>query len=618
VVGLAVGVLVLVLASAIIGGGAWLGRSEGGSAWLLAQVPGLKVEGLKGSLLGDRLSADRLTYQTGGSELELRGVKLDGLRGDWTTRPLPGEPWLHVALDALSAEDARWRSGPPSGTPAAAPSNLRLPLSLSVSKARIGRLQVDEGPPLTELQVERLALGEGRGARHRVGSFSVRSERWQAQARAEIAADAPMTLGLHAEIQSAPRAGPSLRPGPRGGSSSPAEPDLLESHGEAGPPWQANVQLDGPLARLQARAHLAGRDAGGPALDADATLAPFAPWPLPELNLRTQALDLAALQPGAPQTKLRGQARIRTSGLKEPAEAEVALANDAPGRWDQGRLPLRHLQVAVQGEPQSLGRLVLKAFSLELGGDAPGGQLSGSGELQPVTGGEAGEKLSLRLALAGLRPAALDKRLPAMTLAGPVALELDGLPAWEAAPAARAPTPAGAASAASTAASSPMDRWLARIDARLDGRLDAPPPAAASAKKAKGPAAPALPQAPLPAVQLALQATVDAREAKVTQALASSGDASARFDGRVAFGAPERPWSWQAKGELKDFDPLVWWPAAPARPAAAAPTSSTPRWPVRAAGTLRPGQRRPGAASPARWTRPSSPASGPACRCKAI
>ncbi|MGM9490069.1 translocation/assembly module TamB domain-containing protein [Ideonella sp. YS5] len=537
--GLAVGVLVLLLVSAIIGGGAWLGRSEGGSAWLLAQVPGLKVEGLKGSLLGNRLSADRLTYATGGSALELRGVLLEGLHGDWTTRPMPGEPWLHIGLDTLGAAEARWRSGPPSGTPAAAPADLRLPVSLSIGQARVGRLQVDDGPVLTALQADQLALGDGRGARHRVQSFSVRSERWQAQARAEIGADAPMTLGLHAQVR---------------------------SEGDVGPPWQATVQLDGPLARLQARAHLAGRDAGGPALDADATLAPFAPWPLPELNLRTQALDLSALQAGAPQTKLRGQARIRTSGLKEPAEAEATLTNDAPGRWDQGRLPLRHLQISAQGEPRSLGELTLKAFSLELGGEAPGGELSGSGALAPAAGSEPGEKLSLKLALAGLRPAALDKRLPAMTLAGPVALELDGLPAWETAPADKASAPVAAASAASSTGASVMDRWRARIDAKLDGRLDppAPPPAPAGAKKKS--TAPAPPPQPvtLPAVQLALQATVDAREAILSQALARSGDASARVSGRVAFGAAERPWSWQAKGELKDFEPRVWWPGAPA------------------------------------------------------
>ena len=534
-VGIAVGVLVLVLVAALVGGGGWLGRSESGSAWLLAQVPGLKVEGLQGALLGDRLSAERLTYETGGSVLELRKVRLEGLHGDWTTRPLPGEPWLHVALDELSAEEARWRSGPPSGQPAVAPTGLRLPLSLAVARARVGRLQVDDSPPLMDLQVERLALGEGRGARHRVQSLSVRSDRWQAQGRAELATDAPLTLGLHAEVQSA---------------------------GDSGPPWQATLQLDGPLARLQARAHLAGREAGGPALDADATLAPFAPWPLPELNLRTQALDLAALQAGLPQTRLRGQARIRTSGMKEPAEAEATLANDAPGRWDQGRLPLRNLQLAVQGEPQSLGRLTLKAFLLELGADAPGGQLSGSGALNPSPG-EAAEELKLQFTLAGLRPAALDKRLPAMTLAGPVSLQVTGLPAFGS----EAAAPAPAASAAS--ASAPMDRWRALVDARLDGRIDALAPASpnpkaspkASPKKKPAPAAP--PAAPA-AVQLTLQATVDPREATLTRALARAGDASARLDGHVAFGTADQPWAWQAKGELAGFDPLVWWPGAPA------------------------------------------------------
>src|SRR5512139_1676768 len=79
--------LVVVLVGALVGGGAWLARSEGGGAWLLGQVPGLRVEGLRGALLGDELTAERLHYEIDGNVLELQRVRLAGLVGDWTTRP---------------------------------------------------------------------------------------------------------------------------------------------------------------------------------------------------------------------------------------------------------------------------------------------------------------------------------------------------------------------------------------------------------------------------------------------------------------------------------------------------------------------------------------------------
>lgn len=511
----ALAALLVVLIGAIIAGGAWLARSEGGGAWLLGQVPGLRVEGLRGALLGDELTAERLHYEIDGNVLELQRVRLAGLVGDWTTRPRAREPWLHLHLDALSAESATWRSAPakPSPTPTAPPTDLRLPFALTVDALAIGRLQVDDLPAVTELQAK-AAFGDDKGARHRLTGLRFRSARWLAEADVQVGADAPLALKLNSRLRSADDA-------PR--------------------PWQATLGADGPLARLQARAHLAGSGDKPPALDASATIEPFAPWPLAALELRTEALDLAALHADAPQTRLRGQAHIRTTGLGTPGEVEATLDNDAPGRWDEGKLPLRRLHLIAQGRPQALGELNLQTLVLDLGGSAPGGQLHARGELRPADGAE---RLTLQLRLEALRPATLDKRLPAMALSGPLSLDLRGLPAFAEAAAPGAP----AASAPPAAApSDPLANWQARLTGQLEGRLEP-----AGRKKT----------AALPAVQLAWQAELDRRRLTLSESLARAGNASARLKGRLDFGVSGNgaPWAWQAQGELADFDPLVWWP----------------------------------------------------------
>jgi translocation and assembly module TamB len=542
--------LVVVVLAALIAGGGWLVRSERGGAWLLAQVPGLKVEGLRGALLGDELSAETLRYTVDGNVLELKRVRLAGLRGHWARGALAREPWLQLHLDELSAERAGWQSGPPSGKRSPPPTDLRLPFALSVDRLSIGTLQVDTLPVVTGVQA-RVALGDGNGARHRVERLRFRTARWQAEGDVALATDAPLKLTLGA---------------------------TLRSVDGAPTPWQSTLALDGPLARLQARSHLTGQAANGPSLDADATLEPFAAWPLAALNLRTEALDLAALHADAPQTKLRGEAHVRTTGLQAPAEVEVTLDNDAPGRWDEQRLPLRRLHLVARGQPQALGHLDLQTLVLDLGGGAPGGQLRGRGELRPADGAQ---RVALSLTLDGLRPAALDQRLPAMTLSGPVTVELDGLPALAEPAPSNSPAPAG----------DPLDRWRAKLAGELDGRL-APIPTTTATKFAgpkvvapkvtatKAGAAktaptktapprttPANTAATLPAVRLTWQASLDRRQLTLTQAVAKSGQASARIEGRLGFGLAGAPWSWQARGELADFDPLLWWPgaAAPAR-----------------------------------------------------
>lgn len=422
---------VLVLVLLVVGAVAWLGRSETGTGWLLARLPGLQIEGLKGSLLGDELSADGLRIDIAGARLELKRVQLAGLDWSWRRPTAPQAPWLTIRLAQLGAEQAVWRSAPPdpAAKPTVVPKSLRLPVALSLAAGRVDTLQVDDLPPLSGLQLRGLVLGAADGAQHTVQSLALRNERLLADTQATITADAPLALTLNSRLQS------------------------LEG---AATPWRATVALEGPLAEFKATARLSSDAPKGPALDADAAIKPFAAWPLGALNLRTRDLDLAALHAGLPTTRLRGEARITSTGLDTPADAEVALDNDAPGRWDEQQLPLRRLRLQARGSVQALGELQFKQLALDLGTTVPAGQLRGEGRLHQAGGEQA---LSLALTLDGLRPATLDKRLPAMTLSGPVTVALTGLPALgEAAPAPAAPASEAASTPASRAVSRPASR----------------------------------------------------------------------------------------------------------------------------------------------------------------
>ncbi len=516
---------VLLVGGALAAGLAWLSRSGAGAAWTLAQVPGLQAEGVHGSLLGGELAVDRLRLTIAGNVLTIEQARIQGLVAQFHPLRRGDEPMVSLQLTSLEARRAQWQSGPSTG-PTPALTSLRLPLAVDAASVKVNELQVDALPVLREVQAQ-LAIGADGGARHRVQRLSWRSDRAVAEAHGEIGTDAPLTVQMAATAHSVDG---------------------------ATTPWQASLGLQGPLARLQAGAHLAGQGAANaPALDASATLAPFAPWPLAALQLSTHDLDLNALHAEAPHTRLRGQVRIDSQGLAADAEADATLDNDAPGRWDQGRLPVRHLQLVVRGQPQSVDRLTLKSLAVDLGGEAPAGRLQAAGGWQPADHGQA---LQLDLKLDGLRPALLDKRLPAMTLTGPLALQLKGLPAVGAAAAgasaASSPTAAASAAAGATQAG-PVD-WLATVRATLDGRLD-----------------PARSGAATPAVQLAVDADLSRQRVVLREAQARTGEAIARLVGQASFGPNGWPLQWQAQGELKDFDPTLWWPGL------ASTTPATPR-----------------------------------------
>src|SRR5207249_3511869 len=133
-----------------------------------------------------------------------------------------------------------------------------------------------------------LALGDAQGATHRIERLHAQWDRVQGDATLQLATRKPFAVQGNVQLRPASGSTPTL-------------------------PWQASLDARGPLAQLQLAAALRGTAPAGkpaPALDAQATLTPFAAWPIAALSARTQALDLSSLARRLPSPAIRGDAAI--------------------------------------------------------------------------------------------------------------------------------------------------------------------------------------------------------------------------------------------------------------------------------------------------------------------
>lgn len=122
--------------------------SQGGSRWLLGQVPGLTVEGFDGRL-GRRWQAERLLWAQGERRAELSAVELA-----WRPSCLLR---LTLCLERLGAGQVKLDFPPGPEEEAAAPirlPELKLPLAVELGEVDLGPVTLNDGELL-----QRLALG---------------------------------------------------------------------------------------------------------------------------------------------------------------------------------------------------------------------------------------------------------------------------------------------------------------------------------------------------------------------------------------------------------------------------------------------------------------------------
>jgi translocation and assembly module TamB len=466
----------------------WWAFDEAGSAWLVARLPVVEIKGFQGALLGDRWQAERVRVPWGDDKYVLiEGLDSRGMR--WAWRP-HADAWVGLDIDSASARKVTVHTGKPGTQPPTAPSSLALPLQLNVSQARVDELQVDQLPPVLQLQAQGLLLDARPGGEHRVQSAAADVAGLHAEASGRIGTRAPLPLVLQA----------TLRPA--------AEGD--------GPRWAAVAQAQGRFDQFALSATLRGVPLPGrepPALDLRASVLPLQAWPLAALDLGTRELDLSALSLRAPQTRLSGQAQLAPRAKDAPLVAQVQLDNALPGRWNELRLPIKHLRAELRGDLRQPDRLEARGFDLQLA-DArqPAGRISGQAIWQ-------GHELSLDTKWVDLVPQRLDGRAAAMTLSGPVQVKLRGLRSPDAS-ATSAPPPA-------------LVSWKLNLDGRLDG-------------------------APYP-VQLDMEGNATDQQLNVSSLRAQAGNTTAALK-LLLQRASRGDWKLESSGNLVNFDPVAWWP----------------------------------------------------------
>lgn len=546
-------------------------RSEAGTAWLLARTPGLSATGLRGALLGDRFSAERIRWLIPGTGdlLVLEDAAWEGLQ---VSRSLDAGQWVAVRMARLQARRATLTLAPrpPSTTPSAPPASLRLPVAVRIEALAIGEFRTAAlgEQPLRDIAAS-LALGTEGGARHRIDGLQLSWDRLQARGSLQIGSDGP--LPLHVQLQLAPTAAAAAAAAPASAAASGAT--------QAGAPavtprslldeWQADLRLSGPLARTSLRAQVqrGGTVAPTTLLDADAVLLPFAAWPLAELQARTRDLDLAAFASAAPRTALTGQATVSSTGMDQAASADVALDNTAAGLWNEGKLPLRSLRLRVQARPDRPQVATIDRFEAELGSAArAAGRLSGRGSID-------GTRWTVDTTLEDLAPHQLDARAAPMRLAGNLALA--GGPAAQSAAQSAAEAAAGSGTGAASApvtAAPPAGAasGVTVLSARgtLTGRVEARAPAPAAGRQRSTATTAKARTPPVGTGQPPLQLVLDAQarlgpdgalQLDLRRADGTAGQASAKLAGSVQRSGATAPWQVQARASLVDFDPRPWW-----------------------------------------------------------
>lgn len=348
----------------------------------------LEIRDVAGSLrAGGRIGSLRWSSPT-------LSVEAQDLRLAWRLAPLLQRT---VQIDGLQA--ATLRITPTTTGPAPAPAppeQWQWPVRVDAA-FQIGQLTWEGSTP-----IQASGLG-GRyrhdGAQHLLDLGGITLAQGRYSGRATLQAQAPMALDA-----------------------------LVEGHVRAAVPGtaepldlSAQATLKGTLATAAARLNLRARlrpahnsaSAAQP-LQADATaaIAPWAAQPLLQARAELQAVDLAALWPGAPTTLLHGhvQAGPGDTGWQIAAQ----LRNGRPGPWDRQHLPASTLDATGLFDGT---RWTLSTARAQLGD----GHVTLQGRYTPATTAfEGGAQVQ------GVRPATLHSRLDGAPVSGNVRARAQG------------------------------------------------------------------------------------------------------------------------------------------------------------------------------------------------
>jgi translocation and assembly module TamB len=348
----------------------------------------LETDEVQGSLRHGG-QARRLAWSGGGVSVQAQQVDLAWSWPALLERRLVLSQ-LHIGH--LRIEDRR------PATPRVAPTHLRLPIPVQAPFA-IDQLDWSGS---TDLHLEALSgnyLFDSEQHRIDAGKWQFLTGKFTLEG--VVAAEGDLTLDLRLSGQQ-----PATVPGR-------ATPLTVRS----------DATLRGSLAGAQASLALQAQlrpeaGAGGSTLAAvvRARLLPWQPQPVAQAEALWQDLDLGALWPGLPSTRLTGTATVAPEG--SGWTAALSLTNTASGPLDRQRLPLERLQARARHAAGA-------GWALEsLTAAGAGGSARATGTVQGA--GPALGVWSANATLADVDPARIDTRLASATLNGSVGAHRDG------------------------------------------------------------------------------------------------------------------------------------------------------------------------------------------------
>lgn len=347
----------LVLVAALWGLWVWTGTPGSlGTAlnmvhWALPSGQQLRSANVQGNLQqGGRIG--QISWQSGGLQVQAQDSLLVL---DWSQLWRQAWPVQSIRMQSLRVQDQR----PPK--PVTPLTELRLPLPLQLA------LQVDQlvwqgSTAVTLSDVRAQYAFDGQEHRLDVDSLALAQGRYTVQARLQGAAPMALHVAAQGQVQT-----------PASGRTPALQLQVLST---------VQGQLSGPQAQLSVQAELAptpsqgalGRAADNVQLMLQAQIQPWQAQAVVQAEGQWQALDLAPLWPGAPQTRLQGQARLLPDGAAWQLDAQVN--NQLPGAWDLQRLPLTQLSLKAR-HAQGLWQIQQAQAQLT------SGQLQGQGQQTP-------------------------------------------------------------------------------------------------------------------------------------------------------------------------------------------------------------------------------------------
>lgn len=392
----------VVIMLVLIGAGLWWwAGTEGSLDWVLQRIARsqpLHSEGVTGSLR-DGLRVRKLSWERNGLRVEAHEVLLEWAPVALLTRT--------VQLDEFRAKLLRVVDERPASDPKP-PEGLSLPMRVRATQVEIGRV---EWLGRSTVEAEALAGAyafNGLGHDLRIDSLRVAQGEYRGQASLGAIGEMPLKSTIEGTVT----------------ASVPG--------GTATLPLRLRASAEGPLADFRAQAFLdaigpASPDGSSPSGTVTARVTPFTGQPLPEAQARLRSVDLGALWPAAPHSRLSGQAQLKPAG-EGAWRWEGDFTNAAAGPWDAGQLPVE----TVRGRGEWRGKsLLVESLQARAGG--------GSVEAEGRWRGNDAWTLDARLQ--GVDPSALHRAMPPQPLGGTASLSQDGAGlAFEAALQAQGPT----------------------------------------------------------------------------------------------------------------------------------------------------------------------------------